>query len=190
MSVRSRRIELVASGFETGPLVRRLQSDATLWDRHILRKGVYAHAAMSDIWVRYNDIKNSGGDFNGPHESVWYPVYDEVSEFKPLIDDVYELVMGTRLGGVLVTKIPPGGSILPHRDSGWHAAYYEKFALQLIGHPDQSFQFEGEKLSPLSGDLYTFNNSYTHWVTNDSPVDRITMIICIKRDDKNVLHRV
>jgi hypothetical protein len=180
----------VASGFDTRALVARLNSEASLWNRHGERKRVYAHAGMSDIWVRYNSIENLGPAFNDAHESVWYPVYYEVPEFKGLIDDVYELVGGRRLGGVLVTRIPSGKQVLPHRDAGWHAEYYEKFALQLQGHPDQAFCFDGQELRPATGDLYTFNNSYTHWVKNDSPIDRITMIICIKRDDNNVLHRV
>lgn len=183
------KIKAIASGFDTSALVQNLQRDS-LWNRHGERKKVYAHSGMSDIWVRYNDITNLGPKFNDEHESVWYPVYEEVHEFKPLIEDVYELVVGKKLGGVLVTKIPPGRSVLPHRDSGWHAEFYEKFALQIQGHPDQAFHFEDQELRPLTGDLYTFNNSYTHWVTNDSPIDRITMIICIKRDKENVLHRV
>lgn len=183
------RIKPVASGFDVQPLVTAL-ADPLLWDRIRFRKEAYEHSKMSDIWVRYNDIANLGPDFNEQHESVWYPVYHEVPEFRPLIFDVMGLVFGERLGGVLVTKIPPGESVKPHVDRGWHAGYYEKFALQLQGHPEQSFNFEGESLVPASGDLYTFNNSFPHWVVNDSPIDRITMIICIRREDTNVLHRL
>lgn len=183
------RIKPVASGFDVKPLVAAL-ADPGLWDRIRFRKEAYEHSQMSDIWVRYNDIKNLGEHFNDEHESVWYPIYHEIQEFRPLVFDVMGLVFGERLGGVLVTKIPPGQEVRPHVDFGWHARYYEKFALQLQGHEAQSFNFEGEKLVPKTGDLYTFNNSFQHWVVNDSPIDRITMIICIKRDPSNVMHRV
>lgn len=141
---------------------------------------------MSDIWVRYNDINNLGPKFNDEHESVWYPVYYEVPDFRRLIFDVFSFVEGERLGGVLVTKIPPGGSVKPHIDHGWHARYYDKFALQLQAEVGQAFCFEDEILQSDTGDLYTFDNSKTHWVVNDSPVDRITMIICIRKPNNGL----
>lgn len=136
---------------------------------------------MSDIWVRYNDPRNIGEHFNDEHDSIWYPIADEVPGLRLLSLQVMSFVQGERLGGVLITRIPAGGSIKPHRDYGWHARYYEKFALQLKAEDGQAFCFEDEVLQPRTGDLYTFDNSKTHWVVNDSLVDRVTMIICIKR---------
>ena len=68
----------------------------------------------------------------------------------------------------------------PHIDGGWHAAYYGKFALQVKGNEDQAFHFQHAHLSALPGELYTFDNSKMHWVTNDSDEERVTLIICIR----------
>lgn len=141
------------------------------------------HLAVSDIWVRYNDWANFTGDiqaFNAKHVSTWYPVVHKIPAAWSLARKVLHRVGGEYLGGVLITKIPPGGEVKPHIDTGWHAGHYRKYAIQVKGNKDQAFHFEGEELRPEPGDLYTFDNSRLHWVKNDSYSDRITLIICIR----------
>lgn len=94
--------------------------------------------------------------------------------------DVLSYVQGERLGGVLITRIPPGCMVRPHIDTGWHATYYDKYAIQLRGNGKQAFHFNDTSLSAMPGDLYTFDNSKLHWVTNESDEERMTLIICIR----------
>ena len=176
---------MVGQGFDVYPLIQEIDNNPFVWNRHKLRTETYGspHTKISDIWVRYNDWSTFTGDinsFNSPHESVWYPVCDEIPSVKDLIEKVLEKIPG-KLGGVLITKVPPKGCIEPHIDVGWHAGYYEKFAVQLKGNKNQAFCFEDACLSALPGDLYTFDNSKLHWVFNNSDEDRMTLIICIKR---------
>lgn len=142
------------------------------------------HSDISDIWVRYNAWENYRGDlaeFNEEHESVWYPVSYAVPELRLLVHDVLEHLPPVELGGVLITKIPPGGMVQPHSDHGWHAEYYrDKYAVQMKGNQRQAFHFEGISLSADPGQVYWFDNQQVHWVTNDSDEDRITMIICTR----------
>ena len=86
-----------------------------------------------------------------------------------------------RLGGVLITKIPAGMECKPHVDGGWHAGHYEKYGIQIASAPGQRFCFEGESLETRPGDVFWFDNSHTHWVTNDTEHDRITLIVTLKR---------
>lgn len=170
----------VRDGYEVEALYQQLQGN--VWNRLRMRTEhpQSPHRELSDIWVRYNDFANYNGDmerFNGPHESVWYPVADELSEAKRLS---LELAGNAELGAVLITKIPAGKQCYPHIDQGWHAQYYEKHAIQIRGHKDQSFHVENESLVTLTGDEFFFNNSRPHWVINDSNEDRITMIVCIR----------
>ncbi len=155
------------------------------WNLHSPRREQYVHSDMSDIWVRYNAWKNYRGnlaEFNKPHESVWYPVAHEEPTIRLLIHDVLYHIDDCELGGVLITKIPPGCSIAPHVDSGWHAEYYtDKYAVQLMGNEQQSFNFDGYSLSPLPGQVFWFDNSQKHWIDNPSAEDRMTMIICTRR---------
>lgn len=172
--------------FDVSALVDQLAAHPEAWNRHTMRTEAYAtpHKAVSDIWVRYNDWANFDGDpqaFNAAHESVWYPVIVDIPAAWSICRRVMRHVGGKTLGGVLITRIPPGGAVTPHVDDGWHAQHYEKFAVQVRGNKDQAFCFDGAELRPEPGDLYTFDNSRRHWVTNDSDSERITLIICIRR---------
>lgn len=179
-------IRSICSGFDVAPAIAELEAHPEVWNRHRLRTESYAtpHGQASDIWVRFNawehfDPKDPAA-FIGPHESVWYPVADECPAVKALAEAVFRFVDGATLGGVLITWIPPNGRVEPHIDRGWHAAEYEKYAVQLKGNREQAFCFEGESLSPLPGELYWFRNDVLHWVENPSPEDRWTMIVCVK----------
>ena len=186
--MKERSINHVASGFHVEPLIRQLEAAPELWNAHTLRTERYntPHNAVSDIWVRFNPWDNFDGDpvkfTMEPHKSEWYPCIAKIPAAWSLARKVYRLVGGKSLGGVLITRIPPHGEVKPHIDSGWHATHYEKFAVQIKGNKDQAFCFEDSTLSPLPGDLFTFDNSRLHWVTNDSDEERITLIVCIRRD--------
>jgi quercetin dioxygenase-like cupin family protein len=101
---------------------------------------------------------------------------------KDLAFNLMTMVRGEELGGVLITRIPPGGECKPHIDSTWHAKYYDKYAIQIEAHPNQAFCFEDGGYASAPGEIYWFENNVVHWVKNDSPVDRITLIISIKSD--------
>lgn len=171
-----------------------IQPDSDVWDRHKLRTEQYVHSDVSDIWVRFHPWEEdlSLEQFNEPHESVWYPIAWEMPELMDLALAVWRKAVTERqksmkLGGVLITQIPPGGRVQEHVDHGWHARNYDvKHALQIMGHEDQAFCFKGHRLSAQCGEAYEFDNSQSHWVENNSIFPRITMIVCMKEDEQNV----
>ena len=117
----------------------------------------------------------------GEFDCEWYESAD-ILGVKPLVMDLFKKVNGVRLGGVLITRIPAGAECKPHTDTGgWHADYYEKFAIQIASAPGQKFCFEDVEFESKPGDVYWFNNSFKHWVPNPTPYERITMIVCVKR---------
>jgi hypothetical protein len=178
-------IRLLSTGFPVDVCLQEIDSNPDVWDRYTLRTSQYSspHTKISDIWVRYNSWDNYKGDrkkFNEEHDSVWYPVICQIPSVRSLVMDVLSYVQGERLGGVLITRIPPGCMVRPHIDTGWHATYYDKYAIQLRGNGKQAFHFNDTSLSAMPGDLYTFDNSKLHWVTNESDEERMTLIICIR----------
>lgn len=190
-------IELLPYTLDVRDVQRALQ-DPEVWNRHVLRTEQYAHADVSDIWVRFRewDDDMTLEKFNAPHKPVWYPIADEVPAITKLVHRVW--AWATKLhvpgllwefGGVLITKIPPGKMVMPHHDrSGWHARHYNvKHAVQIMGTPAQYFCFDGYALAALPGEVYRFDNQQVHWVINDSPVDRITMIVCMRCDFHEVM---
>lgn len=178
----------IATGLNVLPLQLALKRQPQLFGKHGYRRYSEGspHTAMTDIWVRYNDIrKYPDGDlskFNDEHDAVWYPAYYALPQVRPLVFSIMALVEGERLGAVLITKIPPGGGIAPHIDGGWHAEYYEKYYVPIQNEPGATFNFEDGVIRPDLGDVYWFNNSVPHWVENNSCADRIAMIVCIRSD--------
>lgn len=168
-------IRLLPTTYDVAQAQEQLKRD--VWNRHDARRKTYVHAGVDDIWLRYGL-----GDTSGPHESEWYPVVNEIPALWSLVRRVCRAERAKKLGGVLITKIPPGGRVEPHIDEGWHAREYEKVAVQIKGDERQAFHFEDASVSALDGQSYTFDNSRLHWVTNDSDRERITLIVCLKRD--------
>jgi aspartyl/asparaginyl beta-hydroxylase (cupin superfamily) len=90
------------------------------------------------------------------------------------------LSQGGKLGFVLLTRIPPGAQVYPHTDKGWHAVNHQKFCVSVKANKSQAFCFEGEEMRTEAGDVFTFDNSHPHWVTNESDEERISLIICVR----------
>lgn len=171
----------IGAGVNTMPLALALRKNPQLWNQNTDRTAPprSPHKAVDDIWVRYAKSYKAG---QREHDSVWLPPYRVLPMVRDHVFGMMAMVNGERLGGVLITRIPAGHTVQPHQDHGWHAEYYDKIALQVEAHPQQSFNYEDGGLITAPGDIYWFNNQETHWVVNDSPVDRITMIVCIKTD--------
>lgn len=177
-----KKIELLQRGLPVAPIYWALQENPQLWNAHRSRTEDPAspHHGLDDIWARFGPPE--AAETGDPHESVWYPEAD-VLGIKPLVRDVMHFVGGERLGGVLITRIPAGMTCKPHTDPGWHARFYSKFAVQITSAPGQMFCFEGEQLESQPGDLYFFDNQFLHWVVNPTPYERVTMIVCIRREN-------
>ncbi len=171
---------LIASGLPVMPLQHALVRQPELFGQRGTRAEIYAHRAMSDIWVRYNDAANLGPTFNDEHDSVWYPEAAAIPQVRPIVMSLMSIVEGERLGGVLITKVPAGGEIKPHVDGGWHASYYDKYFVPILNDAGAVFGFEDGVIAPQVGDVWWFRNDRPHWVKNDSSRDRIAMIVCIK----------
>lgn len=177
-----KHIGMLAHRFDPQPLLHDLESHPDIWDTitHRTSHPMSPHREVSDIWVRYNDLANFRGDmrqFNAVHDSVWYPVINQLPEILPLVDQLMDHLNAKSLGGILITKVPAGRQVYPHIDQGWHAGNYRKVGMQVAGNADQAFCFDDGELSAKSGECYWFDNHVSHWVRNTSHEDRITLIV-------------
>lgn len=175
----------IADGINIAPLQMALVRQPELFGRRTLRADRYEspHTQMTDIWVRYNEYSNlerSPTTFNDQHDSVWYPEAECIPEVRGIVMSLMAHVGGERLGGVLITKIPPGGGIEPHVDTGWHAEYYEKYYVPILNDTGAVFGFPDGVINAMPGEVYWFRNDVLHWVKNGSQRDRIAMIVCIR----------
>ena len=185
---------LIRDGVDVSGVLRELEANPDLWGEHGRRKTAPGspHTGMSDIWVRYNDAgpfesgERPWTEFNDRHIPVWYRAWDLLPSLKPIVFDLMGRVDGEMIGGVLITRIPPGQGIDWHADSGWHVSAYEKFYLSLQSAPGAKFWCDAdgvkEALEPEPGQIWLFDNRKPHAVTNDSGQDRITAILCIRTE--------
>lgn len=170
-------IALIGQGLPVGPIHWALMQHPELWNEHDLRTRdpESPHHGLDDIWCRYAEP----GANPGPDSMRWYPSA-EILGVRPMCLDLMRHVGGVELGGVLITRIPPGKECKPHVDPGWHADRYSKFGVQIASAPDQRFCFDSVSLETKPGDLFTFDNSFRHWVKNPTTYERITMIVAIR----------
>jgi hypothetical protein len=189
-----------------------LKNNPQVWNLYDFRRKDPSspHHGLDDIWIRYQHIDDVNPNIENnlamqiyPHESVWYPCIKYLPSIKELAYDIMSRVKGERLGGILITRIKPGNMCKRHVDTGsWHAAYYNcKIAVQLECAPDlnyhaglslipqQAFCFPDEHFCARQGDYYWFDNQQPHWVINNSGVDRITIIFCIRTDREDVFSK-
>lgn len=170
-------------------LARQLAAKPELWDRNTERTGNPSspHHGCSDIWLRYNAIQAKGDDYRTwqqPHVSCWHPAYFELPALRPLVFDVMHRVQGTALGGCLITRIPPGGEVKPHADTGWHPTHYNTKVYIPLAAPRECRNYSrGDSVVMGLGEAWVFDNTVEHRVVNNSLTEsRITLIVCTRTE--------
>jgi hypothetical protein len=178
----------VGSGFDVKPLLEEIDEFPELWNRYDMRRTMYEgspHKDTSDLWLRYRDFSEFNHDDPKEYTNCkdadythWFAAAWMLEKTKKIIERIVDMEELSEFGACLITKIPPGKMVFPHMDTGYHAEYYkDKYLLLLKSAPEQKFCYEGEEHTGEAGDLFWFDNSACHWVTNRSPVDRMSLII-------------
>lgn len=177
----------LAEGWDVSAINAEIAAHPELWDSVNYRKvgANTPHSRMSDIWVRYNDIRpfQERDDYRGlndPHIPIWYPAWEMLPSLQPVVFRLMKMVRGEMIGAVLITRIPDGEGIDRHTDASWHVDYFSKFYVSLRAAQGARFHVDGEFIEPEVGDVYRFDNKMPHWVTNESGQDRVTLIVCIR----------
>ena len=188
----SRYFNKIACGLNVMPLQIALRRMPGLFGKYDDRcVGNSPHRESEDIWVRYNhrsavdahDIPlNSEHPANGPHRPVWYPVYYQLPQIRPLVFEMMSIVEGEELGTILLVKLEPGKQVYPHTDGAWSAEYYEKYFIPIQVAPGSIFNFPDGTIYPQIGEAYWFNNGVVHSYENHSDEDTIMLIVTIRSD--------
>lgn len=182
-----RNFHKIAEGVNVLSLQHAVARQPELWNQNRLRTTHPGtpHTQVDDIWIRFNDLKpyeESGEKAHilDQHESIWYPAADRLPQIRPIIFSLMTAVEGERLGRVLITRLGPGKRISPHIDGGDHAAYYDRYHITLQGLPGFKFRAGDEEICMRTGEIWWFDNSKEHELLNNSPHDRITLIVDIR----------
>lgn len=177
----------LGAGLDVGPLLHVLQRNPDLWNRRKWRT-TYAgtpHVDVSDIWLRYSDENATADPANTSTvqmdtRPVWYPEWHQLPQARNLVFGLMSRVQAYELGRVLITKIPPGGRILPHSDAT--GAYTDqedgaRYHIVLHGLPGSLFRAGDETVNMQTGEVWWFNHLAEHEVVNNSADDRIHLLV-------------
>jgi quercetin dioxygenase-like cupin family protein len=180
----------IGEGINVMGLLLALKQKPYLWNQNLLRTthANTPHTEVDDIWLRFIDVA-AYGDLSDTtenrhtvldqHESVNYPALAELPEARAMIFNLMATVQGERLGRAMITKLEPGKRIYPHVDSGDHAAYYERFHIVIASAPGCLFHADDETVHMKPGECWWFQNQSRHEVVNNSPSERIHLIVDI-----------
>lgn len=173
-----RNFRKVLEEVDVEPLLAQVREHPELWD-------------IDDEWTRdkptsaiYN-VSNIVLRFN--RGEMWdRPAFDLLDAARPVVNDLIEVAGGQMLGRVIISRLKPGQHIVPHWDrlrSGL-PPMWEQFQIPLSVHPNCIFGCKDdqgdERLWMEPGDAYWFDNQAIHWVYNDAPVERISMLVGIQ----------
>lgn len=176
----------ISQNVQVAGLLSELEAHPELWDEYPLRTGMprSPFAQTSDIWLRFKDPHDPPERMNEPHFPVWYPCAEKLPSARVLAMGLMALCQGEHLGGILITKIPAGSEVTTHCDKGsWHAEHYlTKVYIVLQGNDRCVNYFEDEAFVMRTGEAWAFNNLVPHSVKNDGDTDRISLIVCMRRD--------
>ena len=175
----------IASGIETLGVLLDLERQPELWNAHTDRtRGDSPHRAVDDVWVRFRpyDELTSPEAFAEPFIPVFYPAWHQLPHLRPIVFGLMARCEAVALGGVLITRVPPGARVETHDDRGrWHPEFYTtKVYIPLQTNPDCVSVCAGELVVMERGDAWIFDNLKPHATVNDGTGDRITLIVSMR----------
>ncbi len=175
----------VAAGIDVLPLLLELNRQPKLWNRHTARtEGCSPHAAVDDIWVRFRDPAEltSAQAFAEPFQPVMYPAWHALPALRPIVFALMARLAAVQLGGILITRVPPGAQVAPHDDRGrWHPEYFTTKVYIPLASNDRCVNSCAEETVVMRvGEAWTFDNLKTHATINDGAEDRMTLIVSLR----------
>lgn len=161
------------------PLMNDIARQPVLWNANKARTTFEGtpHAQVDDILLRFG--KPDGDDLEAPD----LPSIKLLPRAKDMALTVMQIVGGTRLGRVVITKMEPGKKILPHADvKGLYSKYYTRYHIALLGLPGSLFTCGDETVNMRTGELWWFDASEVHSVSNNSADDRVHLLVDVRID--------
>lgn len=186
------RITKVISGLDVGPLLAQVRAHPELWDTDdswTRGKTMSAIYDVSNIVLRWN----KSPDPTKPGQGWDKPALGILSEARSIVDNVMRISEGILLGKVLITRLRPGQNINPHVHVSPPGVprIYHTYQVPLSVAPGCVFGCDDEdprtsgrwaenQVRMVPGNVYWFENTVSHWVTNASNEDRISMLMDVR----------
>ncbi len=184
-----RNFQLVAQNIDVTPFHLALSREPDLWNADLFRQTYEntPHADVDDIILRYSSIEKTA---SGPAEvqndggAVWYPGAQKLPEAKPLVLNLMAYLGSYELSRMLVTRLKPGGRILPHSDDVGnyvHLGDIARYHIVIQGLPGSIFRCGGEEVCMKTGEIWWFEAHKEHEIINNSADDRIHLMADLRQ---------
>ncbi len=198
-----RNFKIVKEGMDVSALATAIAMRPDLWGADtFLRKYPQAPFGVTDtIMLRFPEIQEGLSDEDierykanqlpgiDQHECKAWPAWSVLTQAQPFVLDLARFVEATRIGRVMINRVRPGGRIFRHADTPEHARYWRRFHLVIQGQPgallycgEKADGKDDEAIQMLTGRLFWFRNDLHHEVRNESAVDRISMVIDLRKE--------
>ena len=185
-----RNFQLISS-IDIIPLQHAIIRQPDLWNQHTYRTTYKntPHSEVDDIWIRYSDQERTSNpedteSVQNDHGAVWYPAFSKLPESRPIILSLMNYVSAYELGRVVISRIKPGGKILPHADIDGdyvHLNDIARYHIIIQGLPGSMFYCGGEEVNMRTGEIWWFDAHKTHEIINNSSDDRIHLMVDLRR---------
>lgn len=174
----------VAEGLHVNQLGLRLAQMPNLWNANKFRTEFpnTPHGDVSDILLRFSDTKqcDTTGRVMGDTSPVWHDAAHFLPEVKPLVLALMSGVGAYELGRLLISKLPPGGRILAHSDDQGeyvNQSNIHRYHIVINGAAGSLFRCGDEEVCMKTGEIWWFDARVEHEVINNSPEDRIHLLV-------------
>lgn len=136
----------------------------------------YVHKDTTSYFIYTANLKwKSGEEFIVQTKSNDKQLLELV---EPIIQDLEKTHNGVR-GNVLLIKLTAKQNIERHHDSGDYLILSRRNHIPIITSSDVFFGVGDEKINMRPGECWEINNSRTHFVDNNSDIDRVHLLIDI-----------
>lgn len=178
--------------FDINPVLRELKSQPLLWGKspRVTFKGS-PHHAVQDIILR-GPIGREMNDLHQLYVELQCEDYPMSSMMPKTMSIAYNLAYllsndderdtgGLRLGRVILTKLPAGATIDPHKDEGPVPQFYRRIHLCVAGGDENIFMIDGTVQVMQTSEMFDCDVRRLHTVINLMETDRIHLIVDVER---------
>ena len=179
-------MRLIHQGLDVSPILAQLDAASEMWSQYDDRttRAETAHGETSDQWLRYFPRETLTGPaaYNQPGQCVFYPAWDRLPALHAVVWGLMASMRSVELGGILLTRLPPGGRILRHSDGeAWHARHFNcKCYVVLKANARCIVECDGDEQVYRPGEIFELNNLLPHSMENGGTTERLTAIICMR----------
>lgn len=177
----------IAEGVDTLPLLYALQRQPGLWNQKTFRTTFERtpHAEVDDIWLRFSDDTKTTDTASvmADGDCVWHSAIHALPQVRPILLDVMRRLEAYALDRVIITRLAPGKTILPHADNEGayvHDPDRQRHHVVIQGLPGSLYRTGNETVCMRTGEVWWFDALVEHEVINNSTDDRVHLLVDLR----------